>query len=450
MKRLIALIALLAAMPFPAAAASEPPAAAYESAVWSFGADGKMPVPVRRIQPEALAPGSSVAMADFGNDGVAEIIVGAGPGLAPRVTMLRTDGSAIQSFDAFDSGMTSGVRVAAGDTNGDGAVDIVVGTGPGVVGRVMIFDRTGAVTGSSSGITPYGQLFRGGVSVAAGDTDGDGRAEIITGAGRGGGPQIRIFNDEGEVKGQFYAFEKKDHRGITIAAGDLDGDGKVEIMAALADSDGTVKVFDGLTFALRTSFKSFGEKFSGGVSLAAVDVNRDGVAKILAAPSSGGGPQVRIFDRKGKVRAQFYSHDTAMRTGLALAGGPLAGTGPVAFVAVPQGSDTAKAKYSKYIEVDLSEQRLRAYERGAMVRTFLISSGLKDSTPRGTFAVMAKPYKVRYRGPGYDFGDVPWNLRFQPGIYIHYAYWHKNFGRPMSHGCVNVDRINAEWIYNWA
>jgi lipoprotein-anchoring transpeptidase ErfK/SrfK len=50
----------------------------------------------------------------------------------------------------------------------------------------------------------------------------------------------------------------------------------------------------------------------------------------------------------------------------------------------------------------------------------------------------------------YDLGPVKYNLRIYPHIYIHYAYWHNNFGRPMSHGCVNVNWDNMKWLYDWA
>jgi lipoprotein-anchoring transpeptidase ErfK/SrfK len=68
----------------------------------------------------------------------------------------------------------------------------------------------------------------------------------------------------------------------------------------------------------------------------------------------------------------------------------------------------------------------------------------------GHFPISAKPYIVHYAGTGYDMGYVPYNLRFQPHIYIHYAPWHNNFGRQGSRGCVNVNLESAKWIYNWA
>ncbi|MDF1497521.1 MAG: L,D-transpeptidase [Patescibacteria group bacterium] len=118
----------------------------------------------------------------------------------------------------------------------------------------------------------------------------------------------------------------------------------------------------------------------------------------------------------------------------------------------------ASTTSGKHITVDLKQQRLRAYENGRLVNTFLISSGKYGFwTRKGLHSVLLKAPVVRYAwtyAPGspdnYDLGNVPYNLRIYPHTYIHYAYWHNNFGRPMSHGCVNVNLSNIQWIYRWA
>lgn len=110
------------------------------------------------------------------------------------------------------------------------------------------------------------------------------------------------------------------------------------------------------------------------------------------------------------------------------------------------------ARLPKRIEVDLSEQRLKYFygeygEQGS----FLISSGLKSfPTPTGTFAVKYKRPLMLYRGPGYYLPNTKWNLNIYGGYFIHGAYWHNNFGTPMSHGCVNVSYKDMEGLYNFA
>ncbi len=121
-------------------------------------------------------------------------------------------------------------------------------------------------------------------------------------------------------------------------------------------------------------------------------------------------------------------------------------------------SNPARLESSKFIDVSLSEQRLRAYENGKLVNTFLISSGNRRfPTPKGEFSVLAKLPVVRYQWTyaanspdNYDLGNVPYNLRVMPHKYIHYAYWHNNFGHVMSHGCINVNLANIKWVYRWA
>ena len=123
----------------------------------------------------------------------------------------------------------------------------------------------------------------------------------------------------------------------------------------------------------------------------------------------------------------------------------------------PAGDIFISANEPKRIVVDISEQRLYAYENGILQNSFLISSGKNNSTPLGNHRILAKLPVVRYAwsyGSGdprnYDLGLVPFNLRFAPHIYIHYAYWHNNFGHPMSRGCVNVALEDMKWVYGWA
>jgi FG-GAP-like repeat len=106
------------------------------------------------------------------------------------------DDSLLQSFVVFNSAFRGGVFVGAGDVNGDGAADIVVGAGAGMSPQVATFNPvTGAISRS---FTAYAANFTGGVRVAVHDADGDGHADIVTGPGQGGGPHVRLFNGETE------------------------------------------------------------------------------------------------------------------------------------------------------------------------------------------------------------------------------------------------------------
>lgn len=117
---------------------------------------------------------------------------------------------------------------------------------------------------------------------------------------------------------------------------------------------------------------------------------------------------------------------------------------------------TNAAGEEKWIDVSLSEQKLRAYEGNKLVFESLISSGLWNSTPKGTFSIWYKTRYQRMKGGSQDLGtyynlpNVPNNMFFYQGYAIHGAYWHNNFGHPMSHGCVNEPLASAAQIFEWA
>jgi LysM repeat protein len=105
----------------------------------------------------------------------------------------------------------------------------------------------------------------------------------------------------------------------------------------------------------------------------------------------------------------------------------------------------------KWIDINLSQQRITAYEGQTPVYSTLTSTGLPGTpTVVGTFRIYVKYVSTRMRGPGYDLPNVPHTMYFYGGYGIHGAYWHNNFGRPMSHGCVNLSLPDAQWFFNWA
>ena len=126
---------------------------------------------------------------------------------------------------------------------------------------------------------------------------------------------------------------------------------------------------------------------------------------------------------------------------------------------VAQGFDPLSAQprqLDKLIKVSLKDQRLSYYFGGKLLESFLISSGVRGMlTPKGNFTILDKVPSKTYGGTGYNFyfPNTKWNLHFFTGklrFYIHGAYWHHNFGHPMSHGCVNVSYADMQRLYDWA
>ena len=254
--------------------------------------------------------GARVAVGDLNGDGMPDIITGPGPGGGSLIRAFSgTDGTTelLSGFYAFESSFAGGVFVAAGDVNGDDRADIVVGADAGGKPHVRVF--SGNDGSELMNFFAFDEDFDGGVRVAAGDISGDGTADIITAAGPGGGPHVRVFDgttsqtggspstDIGGAMGSFFAFDVSFAGGVFVAAGDVSGDGRTDVITGAGAGGGPhVKVFDGTNGAVLFSFFAFDVGFTGGVRVSASDITGDGLIDILTAPGEGSGPNLRAFD----------------------------------------------------------------------------------------------------------------------------------------------------------
>ena len=171
---------------------------------------------------------------------------------------------------AFDSAQRGGVRVAAADVNKDGRADIIAATGAGVPTRVRVFD--GATQAVLQDFAPFGDAFNGGAFVAGGDFNGDGKQDIVVGADAGGGPRVSVF--------------------------------------------------DALTATSLTSFFAFEPTFTGGVRVAAYDINGTGKSAIVTAAGIGGGSRVTVYSGPGiSVVDDFFAYDATQNGGVYVGAG---------------------------------------------------------------------------------------------------------------------------------
>ncbi len=113
------------------------------------------------------------------------------------------------------------------------------------------------------------------------------------------------------------------------------------------------------------------------------------------------------------------------------------------------------AQGEPWIDVDLSSQTLNAYEGNDLVYTTRVSSGLNEfPTVTGMFRIWLRLESQTMDGTrlGYDYylENVPYVMYFFEDYALHGAYWHNNFGYPMSHGCVNLSPADARWLYEWS
>lgn len=240
--------------------------------------------------------GASIAIGDITGDGVLDVGVAAAAGGGPHIKII--DGATraeVQSYFAYAPEFRGGANIAFGDVTGDGRLDVI--TGAGSRGGPHVIVKDGVTFATVQSFMAYAESFTGGVRVAAGDTNGDGKAEIITVPMGNGGPHLKVFDgaDPGHVLQSFYAYDPLFTGGVYVGAGDLDGDGLAEIVTGPGKTGGPhVKVFDPqVEGRVRQSFFAYDPRFTGGVTVAVGTVN--GQRAILTGAGPGGGPHARAF-----------------------------------------------------------------------------------------------------------------------------------------------------------
>jgi len=198
-----------------------------------------------------FAGGVFLAAGDVDRDGKDELTVSADVGGGPRISVLKVQNGSLQvvaDFIAFDSpGFRGGSRVAMADVNKDGAADLIIGAGIGGGPRVSVYDGTSLLSSRTRLIPDFFALdssLRSGVFVTAADVNGDGYADVLYSTGNTGGPRVRVVsgymlvtNPGADVASlpamaDFFALDSADRSGLRIAARDLNGDGKAELIVA--------------------------------------------------------------------------------------------------------------------------------------------------------------------------------------------------------------------------
>lgn len=262
----------------------------------------------------------NTATGSFSNNGIAYTVAAAGPGGGPAIAIVNTQtGEVTKSFFAYNPSFSGGVTIALADFNNDGVLDLVTGAGPGGGPQVNIFD--GSNFSLIKSFFAFDSNFRGGVNVGAGDINQDGSIDIVVAAGAGGGPEVRVFNGATlAVISQWYAYESSFSGGVTVAVGDLGDDGVFEVVTG-AGSGGSplVKVFNANTGAFITQLLAYADSFKGGISVGINDGDGNGTLDIITGAGPGGGPQVNAFDYPTlDLLFSFYSGNSSNTKGVVI------------------------------------------------------------------------------------------------------------------------------------
>jgi hypothetical protein len=280
--------------------------------------------------------GFDVAAGDVDGDGRAELIAGAKAGRPPVVVAVRR--GAEYRITAFAGDVTSGVHVAAADLDGDGRAEVVAAaeTPDGV--EVKLFDIVhGTLLGT---LHPFGVVSPGTLRVAAGDVTGDGKPEIVVAADQGYTPRIVELSPQGAVLASF----EGPGLGESLAVGDVRGDRKAEMVTGSGAGSWApqVWVLDG-DGSGATSFAPYDNSFYGGVRVAAADLHGDGGTEVVTGQGPGGSSEVSVFDATGwRLWSERPFGDRW--TGVFVAGGDLDGDGRAEIVVASDAYEEPRVK----------------------------------------------------------------------------------------------------------
>lgn len=259
---------------------------------------------------EQLTIGVNAVAADMTGDGQVEVITAPQAGATPYLKVFSLAGELLNpGWFAFAEDFRGGVNLATGDLTGDGVVDLIVAQASSGQAWVKAYDLTDTEPRVITEFLAYPETFEGGAYVAVGDLTGDGRAEIITGAGAGGGPQVRVFDHQGEWTGlAWFPFPEDFRGGVTVAAGNLNKDATDELVVGQASAaQAWVKVYDSDGQRIISTFKAYPAEVQYGVTIAVAD------KKIITGPGSDGGPQLREFTVQGKNLTNWFGYDETFR-----------------------------------------------------------------------------------------------------------------------------------------
>lgn len=401
--------------------------------------------------------GVNVAVGDVNGDGLNEIVVAAGRNEKPIIKIFNNKLELLNEFQAYADKFTKGFNLTVAHLYNAQAAVIITAPNEGGGPHIRIFNDQGILITDFFAFDPN---IYSGVNVTAGDINKDGKMEIIAGAGAQSEPKVKIFDNSGQFIREFMAYDKKVKSGVSVLAFDANADGQADIITApYMDAAAEVKVFNPEGVIIN-KFEAYPKNFIGGINLSSGDIDNDKTAEIFTSPGFGMEDQIKFFAPDGKVKINTgFIIFPGFKGGTSITGADLDNDGQTELIAGMQTiSPINKYDAYKYIEIDISKQYLYSYYKGELRNKFIISTGKNGyPTPPGKYKVLTKVPSTTmsgYYGPNdpnnYNLPNVPSVMYFYKGFAIHGAYWHWKFGTRVSHGCVNLKLPDAKNLYNWA
>lgn len=253
---------------------------------------------------------------DVNGDGTDEIIMAPSQGSAPIIKIFSPVGKLYKQFLAYDKNFRGGLSLASRDVDGDGFDEILAIAATGGTSQLKIFNNQGQL---KKQFFVDSKTYRGGFNLAAGNLDGQGNDEIVVTYGAGAKPLIKIFNFAGKLLSVFYAYDKNFKGGVKVAVANIDGrnnHNKEEIIVAPGPGmKSTIKVFDNHAIT-KLKFDAYGSNWQGGANVTAGDLNNDGRAEIITGAYPGAAPHVRTFNDQGVLLDSFYAYEEKFTGGV--------------------------------------------------------------------------------------------------------------------------------------